>query len=225
MGGAGSAPIGYVQATSAGGAGARDRSAAVRVHPAGPADARQVAAVIAEAFLHDPTWSWAFPDPSVRMRYWQVCIAEALRYPWVFRTESFEAASIWIPPDGSEFSPDAEARLPQLLTELVGSRAADVAELMRRFGAAHPRREPHYYLSLLGTADGHRGRGLGMALLRENLARTDAVHMPVYLESSNPKNNHLYEAVGFVPIAAFQAPGGGPTVTGMWRAHAGGSSQ
>jgi GNAT superfamily N-acetyltransferase len=38
--------------------------------------------------------------------------------------------------------------------------------------------EPHYYLSLLGTRDEHRGRGLGMALLKENLARIDAERMP-----------------------------------------------
>jgi hypothetical protein len=41
--------------------------------------------------------------------------------------------------------------------------------------------------------------------------------MPAYLESSNPANDHRYEAVGFVPVATFQAPGDGPSVTGMWR--------
>ena len=219
MGGKRPAAIGHVQATRMSGIGA-SASTALRVDRASVADAGQVVAVIAAAFLNDPTWSWAFPDPALRMRFWQVSIAGALRYRWVFRTEAFEAVSIWIPPDGTEFSPGDQARFPQLLTELVGSRASDVAELIRRFGEAHPRREPHYYLSLLGTAERHRGRGLGMALLRENLARIDAERIPAYLESSNPRNNHLYEAVGFKPVVSFQAPGGGPTVTGMWRPRA-----
>ena len=73
-------------------------------------------------------------------------------------------------------------RLPGLLKELVGPRADDVGALLSRFDAAHPHHEPHYYLSLLGTADAHRGRGLGMALLKENLARIDAERMPAYLE-------------------------------------------
>ena len=187
------------------------------VHVACLADADRIAHTIGEAFAYDPTWCWAFPDSEARLRYWQACATEALRYRWTFRTDSCEAVSIWIPPDGSEFSSQTEARLPALLEALVGRRAEEVGELIRRFGEAHPRTQPHYYLSLLGVADTHRGRGLGMALLRENLARIDAQSMPAYLESSNPKNNHLYESVGFVPVVSFTAPGDGPVVTGMWR--------
>ncbi len=185
--------------------------------PASLADAAAVIGVIAGAFLHDPTWSWAFPDPATRRQWWEFCIHGALRYPWTLKTNGFETVSVWIPPAGFEFSHDDEQRVPSLLAKFVGSRAAEVAELMRRFEEAHPRTEPHYYLSLLGTRDEHRGRGLGMALLRENLARIDAERMPAYLESSNPGNNHRYESVGFRSIVSFQAPGGGPVVTGMWR--------
>ena len=103
------------------------------------------------------------------------------------------------------------------MKKLVGFRASVVADLLRRFEEAHPRADQHFYLSLLGTQDAHRGRGLGMALLRENLARIDDRRMPAYLESSNPANNHRYESVGFVQIVAFQAPDEGPVVTGMWR--------
>jgi GNAT superfamily N-acetyltransferase len=187
------------------------------VAPAAPADASTVIDVIAEAFLNDPTWSWAFPDPAARRHWWKFCIDGALRYPWTLKTDGFETVSVWIPPFGTEFSHEAEQRLPGLLQELVGSRAPEVAELLSRFDQAHPRNEPHYYLSLLGTRDEHRGRGLGMALLKENLARTDALRMPAYLESSNPGNNHRYESLGFVSVVSFQAPGDGPVVTGMWR--------
>jgi predicted GNAT family acetyltransferase len=76
---------------------------------------------------------------------------------------------------------------------------------------------PHYYLSLLGTHDDHRGKGTGMALLRENLARIDAEGAPAYLESTNPANLARYESVGFVRLGEFAAPEGGPTVTTMWR--------
>ena len=180
-------------------------------------DALRVTDVISEAFLNDPTWSWAFPDPTARRHWWTFCIQEALRYPWTFKTEGYETVSVWIPPNGVELSQDAELSVPSRLRDLVELRASEVGELLDRFGQAHPRDEPHYYLSLLGTRGEHRGRGLGMALLRENLARIDAEHMPAYLESSNPGNNHRYEAVGFVSVASFQAPGDGPVVTGMWR--------
>ena len=141
----------------------------------------------------------------------------ALRYPWTLKTDGFETVSVWIPPSGTEFSHEAEQQLPGLLKALVGSRASEVGELLRRFDEAHPRNEPHYYLSLLGTRDEHRGRGLGMALLKENLARIDAERMPAYLESSNPGNNHRYESLGFISVVSFRAPSDGPVVTGMWR--------
>lgn len=187
------------------------------VHVAGPDDATQVADVVGSAFEGDPTWSWAFPNPTVRRRFWQFAIEGALRFPWTFRTSAFETVSVWIPPGESEFSHAQESRLPDLLVELAGPRAGDVAELMNRFDLAHPRTEPHYYLSLLGNHQQQRGRGLGMGMLRENLARVDARHMPAYLESSNPANIHRYESVGFETVTSFQAPNEGPVVTGMWR--------
>lgn len=107
--------------------------------------------------------------------------------------------------------------MPETLPQLLGARGAAVAELIDRFAAAHPRHAPHYYLSPLATADAQRGRGLGMALLRENLARIDREGSHAYLESSNPGNNPRYQSPGFVPVTSFQAPGGGPAVTGMWR--------
>ena len=186
------------------------------VASAGRADASLLVDVIAGAFLEDPTWSWAFPEPGTRRRWWDFCIHGALRYPWVFKTSGFETVAVWIPPEGSEFSDDEEETIPDLLAELVGPGASAVAELLRRFGEARPR-EPHYYLSLLGTRDAHRGRGLGMALLKENLARIDREQTPAYLESSNPGNDHRYASLGFEPIVSFRAPGDGPRVTGMWR--------
>ena len=90
-------------------------------------------------------------------------------------------------------------------------------ELFDRFDAAHPREVPHYYLSLLATHPSHTGRGLGMALLAESLARMDREGMPSYLESSNPANDHRYERLGFAKIGEFTTPGGDTTVATMWR--------
>jgi GNAT superfamily N-acetyltransferase len=110
-----------------------------------------------------------------------------------------------------------EARVEPLVQDLVGSRSGEVMELLERFEAAHPREEPHYFLSLLGTHPAHAGRGLGMALLAENLQRIDSEHMPAYLESSNPVNNHRYERYGFVELGRFYPPSSDIPVTTMWR--------
>jgi ribosomal protein S18 acetylase RimI-like enzyme len=185
------------------------------------ADLHAVTETISLAFHEDPTWSWAFPDPSRRQEqyavFWRLLIAGAMRYPWVLLTEGCEAAAVWIPPGGTEIPAEDEERVEPLVQDLVGPRAGDVVELLERFDAAHPRHEPHYYLSLLGTHPAHAGRGLGMALLAESLRRIDEEGMPAYLESSNPANNHRYERHGFAKIGDFYPPSSEIPVTTMWR--------
>jgi GNAT superfamily N-acetyltransferase len=90
-------------------------------------------------------------------------------------------------------------------------------EVFEAFENAHPNTEEHFYLSLLGTDPLQRGRGIGMALLRETLARIDELGAPAYLESSNPANDERYESVGFERHGEFTLPADGPTVTTMWR--------
>ena len=191
------------------------------VRTAGPADLPAITETISLAFHGDPTWSWAFPDPDRRPEQysvlWRFVVAGALRYPSVLMTASCEAAAVWIPPNGTELAEEDEARMMPLLEELVGPRATQVLELLARFDACHPHTEPHYYLSLLGTHPRHAGKRIGMALLAENLDRIDAEHMPAYLESSNPRNNHRYERHGFEATGEFYPPGGDVPVTTMWR--------
>jgi GNAT superfamily N-acetyltransferase len=191
------------------------------VRQATAADADRVTELFALAFYDDPTWSWAFPDPKQRMAQhrllWGLFLHSALPYGWVWVTGDGGAASLWIPPGEPELSDSDDARLEPLVRELVGSHADEVLALFERFDANHPRREPHFYLSLLGTHPDHRGQGKGMGLLAANLAAIDELRQPAYLESSNRVNDHRYERLGFVDIGEFAAPGDGPTVGCMWR--------
>jgi GNAT superfamily N-acetyltransferase len=180
-----------------------------------------LATIITLAFASDPLWSYALAraDGSTEhhARFWRLFIQGALRYPWVSLTMGGEATSIWIPPGGTEMSEEQEVQITELANECLGSAAADYLELLTRFDAAHPRDEPHYYLSLLGTHPDHRGKGIGMALLEHDLELIDTEGFPAYLESSNPANNDRYGGLGFQEVGEFFFPGGGPVVTTMWR--------
>jgi ribosomal protein S18 acetylase RimI-like enzyme len=195
------------------------------IRTAEPADLDGLTALLTDAFTHDPLWRWAFAEEQDMATWWHFFVGSALRYPWTWIAGDFAAAAVWIPPGGVELTEDEEQRIEPLLDELVGPRAPQVMELLERFEAAHPREEPHYYLSLLGTAERHRGQGVGMALLRENLRRIDEEGKAAYLESSNPANERRYEGVGFRRIGEFTTPDDTRTVTTMWReplAHASG---
>jgi ribosomal protein S18 acetylase RimI-like enzyme len=183
-------------------------------------DLDQVTQTLWLAFNEDPLWSWAFPEHSQLGPWWQFLISSALRHESVWVLGEVAAAAVWIPPGQSELSPEEDAQVEGLLGRLVGERASEVMALLTRFDASHPRDEPHYYLSLLGTHPSHRGQGLGMRLLAENLKRIDSRGMAAYLESSNPSNVSRYEDLGFEKIGAFSTPDRAHTVAKMWRAAA-----
>jgi len=193
------------------------------VRVATSADAEAMTGVISAAFDADPLWSWAFPDPQRRpaqyARWWRLCVDGAQRFPWTWVAGAYAAVSVWLPPGEPELSPEQEAQVEPLITELLGAADAPrVLETLHRFEAARPTDSPHYYLSLLGTAPAQRGRGVGMALLADNLARVDADAAAAYLESTNPANLARYESVGFRRLGEFAAGGSGsPVVTTMWR--------
>jgi GNAT superfamily N-acetyltransferase len=180
-------------------------------------DLHGVTATLTAAFATDPLWSWAFPDPADLAMWWRYCIASALRYPLVWMSGDYAAAAVWIPPNGIELTAEEEEGVEPMIRDLIGSRCDNVMELLDRFEASHPRKVPHYYLSLLGTHPDHRGEGLGMALLADNLRRTDAEGIPAFLESSNPANNARYERLGFRQVGEFTTPDGARTVATMWR--------
>jgi GNAT superfamily N-acetyltransferase len=192
----------------------------VPARTATPVDVDAIVSTMTTAFFHDPLWGPAFPDEQRRAgqaaAMWRVYATSALRYPWTRVTPEVEAAAVWIPPGGTELTPEEEGGLEELLTRTAG---AEVAEAILTIGGqleqAHPS-EPCFYLTLLGVHDDHRGKGLGMGLLAESLARIDAQGAPAYLESSNPANLARYRSVGFTPRDTITIATG-HVVTTMWR--------
>ena len=190
---------------------------AVDIRTADRADIDGLTTTLAAAFQEDPLWRWVFPDPAALEVWWRFYITSAVRYPFVRIAGDYAAVAVWIPPGGTELTQQEDEQVESRLRELIGARTAAVMELLARFEACHPHQPPHYYLTLLGVHPEHRGRGVGMGLLAENLALMDEERVPAYLESSNPANDRRYRAVGFEPVGAFTTPDGRHTVTTMWR--------
>jgi hypothetical protein len=193
----------------------------VDARSAEPADTSGITQTLTEAFFSDPVWSWAFSDPSRRRdqygAWFRILVDSAIEHGWVWTTPGYEAVSVWIPPGCRELSEADEECLGRVLEKETGERAELLEEVFGCFEASHPHEEDHFYLSLLGTHTDHRGHGIGMELLASNLAHIDALHMPAYLESTNPGNLTRYESVGFEVCGSFDLPEDGPTVTTMWR--------
>jgi GNAT superfamily N-acetyltransferase len=183
-------------------------------------DVPAVVACLASAFYDDPVWGhWTSPEQASRherlhalMHAWT---AAAVRHGWVWMTDNAEAVAVWTPPGKPEMTEHEQARLTTRMSELMADRADQLADLFDQFEVHHPK-ELHYYLGLWGTHRDHAGRGIGTALIRDNLARIDTAGMPAYLESTNPANLSRYEALGFKRTGEF-GPVNGPVITTMWR--------
>jgi ribosomal protein S18 acetylase RimI-like enzyme len=177
--------------------------------------------ILVEAFYADPLWGWAFPDDSRRREQhrevWTMAVEGAIRYPWVRLAEGDTATAVWIPPGGTEMTDEDAERFEELVVELLGRDAPRALGAFGALEAHHPHDEPHFYLSLLGTASAHRGRGFGLGLLADCLLEIDAHAMPAYLESSNPANVALYARHGFERHSTVAIPRGGPDIVAMWR--------
>jgi ribosomal protein S18 acetylase RimI-like enzyme len=186
------------------------------------ADRDAVLDTISRAFFDDPVWSWVFADASQRSAYyaewWQLSIGAGLRHESVLVTPACEAVAIWIPPGASEYTDDEEVRGEALQRRASGARGDEVVAAVAQFEEAHPRDEPHWYLSVVATSPAHRGRALGVGLIAHHLAVVDAAHLPAYLESSNPANLDRYRRLGFTAHDEFRMGTDGPVVTTMWRA-------
>jgi GNAT superfamily N-acetyltransferase len=163
----------------------------------------RVIEILADSFFLDPTWSWAFPDPALRVvqltRWWEFYLGGAqMHEDTVWLSHNLESASVWFPPAAREFTPEQETLVEPLFIELVGAKQAGrIMSLMHGFEEMRPMSEPHYYLSLLGTHADHRGHGIGLSLLADNLSWVDESRMPAYLEASNRANVVLYQRYGF----------------------------
>ena len=193
-----------------------------RTHSLGRAatveDVPAVAECLASAFYDDPLWGrWSFPDVENRTRdllQFMTLMAERALSVWTDMTVATESITVWTPP-GASYGSAKEKRIANAFNDLFGARASAIHALFDQL-EVHTPQGHFYHLEWWATHRDHAGRGLGTALLRENLARVDAEHLPSYLESTNPANLHRYEALGFRPVDGF-APPGGPTVTTMWR--------
>ena len=104
---------------------------------------------------------------------------------------------------------------PELLG-VFGTNVLKVMSTMDQVEKVHPDK-PHWYLQVIGTDPAKQGKGFGSLIMRDQLARADAAHMPCYLESSKDTNIPIYQNFGFELTGEIQVPNGGPKIWPMWR--------
>jgi ribosomal protein S18 acetylase RimI-like enzyme len=169
-------------------------------------------APIVTAFASDPIMRWFYSDP---LQYWTYCprlvkafAGSAFEHGTAFGVEGYFATALWLPPG---VLVDDEAMGAIVEESIPPSDLEQKAGLIEQQAAFHPH-DPHWYLPLIGVDPWKQGKGYGTALLRHSLQNCDRDGLIAYLESTNPRNNPLYERFGFEVIGVIQAADSPP----MW---------
>lgn len=185
-----------------------------------------VAAVLADAFINDPVYTWMLPGTlRVKPRLRTVFAAEMEQYVLpnggtVWTTSDYDGAVCELPPGGWEMPKSMTGKDALNWLRAFGTRLLLAGRVQRAMEARHLM-EPHFYLRIVGVRTALQGKGVGSALMQPTLERADSAGLPAYIEASTERSAALYERLGFVHIDVLELPDGGPPVWRMRRPPAG----
>ncbi len=194
------------------------------VRPVEKADFDELSAVLARAFEDDPIFAWLLPEPSTRLRrltaLYRAFVPRiaAIGFAETTTTEKLQGGAIWMGPE--KWEPPTTAMLGAVPGMLKAAGVSAVMKLMAGMSAiakAHPKDQPHWYLSGLATDPAHQRSGVGTALVSPKLEVCDREGLPAYLETQKEANVPYYERFGFRVRSEMDLPKGGPHLWLMWR--------
>ena len=185
-------------------------------------DIPNLAEVLTQAFNNDPAMRWATREDSKRLSalrdLFTYYIESDLKYGEETTTVDLNACAIWVPPKAMEESTPplyAFRMLPNYLRWCGFNKLSRWFKFGELCQSKRPK-TPHYYLDVIGVHPDKQGQGYASALLDHTLTRLDKEGQPAYLESSNLRNNPLYQRYGFQITDEIQLPYG-PKLWCMWR--------
>jgi len=184
-------------------------------------DTPRIAAVLAEAFSHDPPMRWFMavsPRRTERLRRLFMTLVPRFYIShgeaWV--SDEPLGAALWVEPGSWPAPARTQLATAPALLRAFGPHPRRAIAGVRTIERGHPH-EPHWYLDYIGVEPAARSRGTGAALLAPMLERCDAERVPAYLNAGSSRSRDLYARHGFEVTQRYELPFGGPPLWRMWR--------
>ena len=171
--------------------------------------------VLSKAFNHDPIFTFLIPDTNQRLKtlnhYFQHVIKYGLRYGEVYSSLNLEGISVWLPPKSSSHTKWKAIKTGALVLPIkVKWKYLNLQNKIYKFTDNLHKKfapNPHWYLSLIGVAPDHQGKGVGQQLLSTTINKIDLEYKPIYLETNKEKNVEIFERFGFRILQKVMVPG------------------
>jgi ribosomal protein S18 acetylase RimI-like enzyme len=184
----------------------------VKVRQATSEDLPRLAATLAGAFTGDPVWTWMAPSRSGKRRIFAALLRHAIPKGHVYTAGEGRAVAMWAPPGGWKLPGAAMARAAAPMVLATGWRLPRLLGRNTEIERLHEKvPAQHWYLEFIASTQS----GLGTELM-EHGVETVTRGLPIYLESSNPRNLSFYKRHGFEVTGEPPMRSGPPQWT-LWR--------
>jgi GNAT superfamily N-acetyltransferase len=185
-----------------------------------------VAHTVAASFADDPIWQWIYDTErtipiETGIVLARVLVARSTPGDVIHSIADEGAIALWTAPSESSSSENEKLRDDQAkpFTSAFAKQLGDRITITGTLSAAmaeHRPQESHWYLGILGAHPDRQSQGLGSKVLGAMLAESDALGLPTFLESSNPRNYGFYQRHGYVERGELTVEGS-PPLLGFWR--------
>lgn len=168
-------------------------------------DITKASELLTRALLHDPLWQFIEPDARWRVyvlpRLYAHIVRYCHRYGRVDTNSEANALACWLTPahcyptlwrtvKSGKYTGSARMRVGAVRRLMAYDL---VAQRLRRQIVP----ENHFYMWAMGVTADNRKKGLARALMQTVLSRTDADHVPAYVETCNPDVLPFLQRFGF----------------------------
>ena len=177
-------------------------------------DVHRAAAMLADAFQHDPVWNAVFGDATLAQRAYafETPVRYCLKYGEVYApSAALEGVAAWLPGAVAGMTFWRILRSGALWPGMkIGTQIARKMQPIFR-PIETDRREnmdgkPYIYLQVIGVAPAFQGQGFGGKLLRALIEKSEQTGLPLYLETETKANVSMYEYFGFAVMKEIALP-------------------
>ncbi|MDQ1737968.1 MAG: hypothetical protein QOH56_4219 [Pseudonocardiales bacterium] len=186
------------------------------VRHASPSDADEMSTILRVGFSRDPVFRWVYGSEEQYDRlapaFFDLMVRRAFEFGDTYVIEGKGALIGQL----STAGPCDETALYDELRQIGAERADPLVALVAALDKNHPTQREHWYAMFQAILPEYRSEGLGYPLSRFAIAEQDERNLPIYAETSTPRNLGFWESQGWKQTGNFDLAEG-VRITQIWR--------